>query len=333
MKVLIVIIIIIIIILWWYSRKTTSQLNDQLEGYYVTPATKELIHRAAKSNNLDEVWWGLKANRYTTRDTRIDNQLQNRLTTLIRTNPLGAQVEPETVVEDLHIDMDIQTALLDSIQDGRKKQPRAEYFDRKVASDSQNVHDTQLGQELVEKYQTLGRLVRVNQPKSITEINNAVANNHKAKTAWNRFRDRNYISRLDSTDYDVLLKVWTRARDKGAVVSALEDCVGEHGPVCVTGRVARVIDSLTLLDEDEVLSKPLKTNDMYKKEIMSKAYQLLQSELSQQPEELVREYNEGGGDELAVKLQESITEKLTKEYSHLDHKWLDGVMDEVKMGI
>jgi 5,10-methylenetetrahydrofolate reductase len=102
------------------------------------------------------------------------------------------------------------------------------------------------------------------------------------------------------------------------------------------GRVDRILDTLTLLDADKSISIPPKTLDMLRKEILEKAYNILQTELATKPETFKSTYN-GGETEETKKFTKEVLDKVKVHvhttYVNDDKDTLDSILREVEAGL
>lgn len=108
---------------------------------------------------------------------------------------------------------------------------------------------------------------------------------------------------------------------KEMLFTNLIDCMEEDGPVCIVGRVSRVLSTLTLLDEDDELSKPEMTIADVSNEIYGKVVKLLDSELTvNNMNELYNKLTPLTVDEqnklnkCIDNIKKNITESITNEY-------------------
>jgi hypothetical protein len=157
-------------------------------------------------------------------------------------------------------------------------------------SDSQNVHDTAIYNELKEQY------IKVR--NSNARIPNIQLKNYKDCINWlelryendeeksekidkvKHFLNKNYpISGLNATEQDLLSTIWQRAYDpenkenfnelREAIGDSIMDCVEGNNVVCLSGRTAKMWQALATLDKDPTIgilkSKQYLRNEIYEK--------------------------------------------------------------------
>ena len=178
----------------------------------------------------------------------------------------------------------IENIIADIDRDLPKQQQREEYLEKsKIHVDNpQNVHDNAINATM---YQIIKRISDDNTEALPTkeQISAEIAD-PIAKNVIKAFNNENTVSALGGmTDLEVLQLVYLRCcnpkNDKKTMITALSDnlknCVENGNIVCVTGRVARVISTLILLDFDEN-NWNMKLVDDYKEEILNKTKNIIQ---------------------------------------------------------
>lgn len=164
----------------------------------------------------------------------------------------------------------------------------------------------------------------------------------------------------------ILLLVWTRIHHKDneenmkkmeiMLLDQLIDCyesikinIGiinvmtpEHS-VCINGRVGRIISSLTLLDNDKILSDPEKDEKEIANLAYSKAYKILTTELKKNKriDELYNTNHDKLSDdefdeviEFENKIKLKIERELTNEYkNYISSQKLKNIIEKAKQGI
>jgi hypothetical protein len=199
------------------------------------------------------------------------------------------------------------------------------YAARNIRSDPQNVHETQVSNELERIYRhiqhendkeemiTGGITNRRN--LTISDIREAVQSHkgfsdedtrQRALSVLNTMSTGNDISKLHDNETNVVTNVWKRIHSSDntgnrenlrnsfmdALASGQElNHYGDYATVCANGRCGRIINSLTLMDNNETISKPLKTREIMKNEIFSKSYTILNNELMKASTDVAKAYN------------------------------------------
>lgn len=173
-----------------------------------------------------------------------------------------------------------------------------------VRNDPENVHDSNVQDQLSQKYKRVKQLnknISTGTDDSINEILSIFTDkemkNGKAPTVFNRMLNNNdRVSKLDN-DYekDILINIWKRINHPhntenrtqliDSFKDAINDCYKDGSTVCISGRTARILDSLTLLDNDPIINDQLKTNDLIKKEILDRSHVIVKNSLDNMSKE------------------------------------------------
>lgn len=273
---------------------------------------------------------------------------------------------------------------------GRKRKPKKhtpgtttkqieqeEYFEeRDIRSSPQNVHDTELTNEMLNMYSKI--LAENNNEKdnagpgnykepNIDEIRDAIRTHNwddpnkksRALKIVNLASAGNTLSQLgDAREDEVLLNVWKRINSsantenreslKDSLMDSLADSMdtnwaGEYKEVCIGGRCARMLGSLTLLDAQEEIAAPMKTAEILRNEVFSKSYKILQEQLESQPQEVRDIYNgkisspTPEQEELGKKFEEStkdkIAETIRSDYPNSKPTVLDNLIKDAQAGV
>lgn len=222
-------------------------------------------------------------------------------------------------------------------------------------SDSQNVHDSIINHDL--KYQ-ITKVVEDNSNKGLTQTyndaikwirryyQNNVENLEKVNKVINEIDKGNYLGNIPNlTEKDVLETVWQRAHDpenensgeiKEALAQSILDCFEKYSPVCISGRAAKIWQSLAKLDKEDQIGV-LKTKQLVRNEIFEKAAKIvsdLVGENGSVSKELKEAYNNCENTEEVNNLIDTIKSKLDelkKEYENIiDKKQLNAIIEECK---
>lgn len=242
------------------------------------------------------------------------------------------------------------------------------YYKIDIHSSPQNVHDTNVSYDLKNKYQLIvdsnaadstqvQNSINLNTIRSFIQKSNI--DNDKKKDALSivDLASRSgHINNLDTTEDQVLLETWKRTESpenvnvkdtlQNAVVDALVHCYetnyGDAKSVCINGRCGRIIDSLTVLDNNKDISQPIKTVDILKSEIFMKSYNILQKELEKVPKEVADVYN--GVAQPTPELQKRVSDfenstaellekTIRNDYPDTKASVLDNIIADAKAGI
>jgi len=258
------------------------------------------------------------------------------------------------------------------------------YNDRSLPSDPQNVHDSELNDEMSNMFKSLvasnigqhisaGKMsgalasrkhkIATEDGVLAAEIESAIAampagSRERAKQVYDRMMQGAEISSLGTNERQVLLETWKRTHAseneavagkvdelKSSIVQSLADGMesrelGRWSEVCVTGRCSRVLGSLTLLDANEKLAAPLKTQAVLRKEVLEHAYKTINEHLASSPTEIAEQYqgfkpvtDQAAVDKLESELHEKIEQNIKKEYSHVSSRVLGPLIKDAQAGI
>lgn len=240
------------------------------------------------------------------------------------------------------------------------------YRARPVYNDPQNVHDPAVIDHVKGIYGRIrGHNDRYgdglpNNEQILQHIAHVIENHRfdsedqrsRALQAYNNMLFGNTIDALRSTDTQVMIDVYkriispdndgSRSDMQRAFMDGLSDVVendvqGQPHLVCVTGRCARMLNSLTMLDNDGTIAKPVQTTDMVRNEALSKASTILQAALQEAPEPVRQGYTDSNGtDEVRDferKVKAQIEDTIRTDYSHLENRVVDQVVQDAQAGV
>jgi hypothetical protein len=177
-----------------------------------------------------------------------------------------------------------------------------------IRADPQNVHDSNVVQEMQKKYNIINR----GQRATAAELKEFAATlEPQARAGYDLImREPALIEHLGATDRDALQiivardpKLWPGLRDN------LKNITQNGHPVCATGRMSQILDSLTLIDEEA--GRPVLTTEILRKEMMDHCSKFILG-LSEEDQQ---EYDEGDSD----KIKEKLVADLKKNYAHLSN--------------
>lgn len=240
------------------------------------------------------------------------------------------------------------------------------YRARPVYNDPQNVHDPAVidhvkgiygriqqhnehyGTGLPNGEQILGHISHVIDEYSFDNEDRR----SRARQAYNNMLFGNTIDALRSTDTQVMIDVYKRIISpdnansrpdmQRAFMDSLADVVendaqGRPHLVCVTGRCARMLNALTMLDHDGTIARPVQTTDMVRNEALSKASTILQTALREAPEEIRQGYTDNTGTdevrEFEKQVKSQIENTIRTDYSHLENRVVDQVVQDAQAGV
>jgi hypothetical protein len=164
----------------------------------------------------------------------------------------------------------------------------------------------------------------------------------------------NSISSLNTNGRDVLNTVWSRINStenepnrehlKNALMDALinsneKNSEGAYKPVCLTGMCSRVLESLTILDTDAEISQPVKTTEILRNEIFTKAHKVMSDTLAAADPDTRNAYNSGTDTILAdrvSKLESDIRQAMDSirdDYPDINPNTISNIIEDAKAGI
>ena len=153
-------------------------------------------------------------------------------------------------------------------------------------SDAQNVHDSAVNVELRKSVDNLKRITAPHFVKSgietFAEVKSEIKNldfdsdrQKKAQSALETIKKGSYNASLDMKEDDLLCLVWSRSRApenmqngndaniRRAIIEALIDMVPTEGNVvCSSGRCARLVESLAVIDASQAVSGAMTVQEL-----------------------------------------------------------------------
>jgi len=282
----------------------------------------------------------------------------------IRRHPAGAllaPVAPERILERAlgPVDPQEQAALLEQIRLQRLRDQPDYFAPRPVAADPQNVHDTEVQHSSA---RVMGRIRELNSAQTeadvtedalLRELKVAVEGHPKREAALftlHRMDNAHVITSLELPERRVLAEAWRRTtapaneKNRPALTDALVDALADgaildaagrpSSTVCASGRCNRVLGAFTLLDADPVVAAPVKTVEILRNEILSKAQRLLETSLRER--NLFDEYERGGESPDLQRTLDEVREAiraLPADYPDAKPESLDKIIDDALTGI
>lgn len=242
-----------------------------------------------------------------------------------------------------------------------------EHYRPVIKSDSQNVHDSEISHEIKQKYNRikfLNNLAGYNSslaPQSVNSLNDVFQKYYdledilrqeklqKARFVVGKMLSNNHEnSNLNDTEQNVLSQVWGRinSRDNSAkypelvtsLVDQLADCsVGHSFTVCESGRINRMIDSLSMLDNDQSIAQPLMSKEMLRAQILPNVSLILRQEIERLPEDVRNDYNTGNETEdvktFENRMKNKISEMIDEDYPSVSPGVKEQIKEEAYAGI
>jgi hypothetical protein len=256
----------------------------------------------------------------------------------------------------------------------KKQDMQQVYYTNEIPSDPQNVHDTNVNTDIHRKFK---KLVENNAYEvdhnpyagmPIREVYNSIKNSvksHKfgnalkrqdAEAVLNTMHSPEKVGALGVSQMELLTEIWKRvhspdnAERKDSLVGAFMDALAdgrENGyTVCTIGKCNRLMGSLTLLDTDAVIATPVKTKEILRSEIFTKAHNIINDTLQKYPEPVVAAYqnptkfDEAPEDvkiqvnDLEHTLKQNIATDIQNNYAkEVDATTLDILIEDAKAGV
>lgn len=186
--------------------------------------------------------------------------------------------------------------------------PKQDILAAKVewTGDTQNVHDSVMNDEMARQYFQLKK-ENTKPLLGIAEITHQIAifnfgESQADKIAKHRAMQMlEYLSRYDGAvtkfnggrESDMLGLVWNRVQNNreqtNAFITALSDAYNDGSPVCVTGRITRI---LSCLAHSNGTLGIMKTREAIRNEVFQKCHQILEQNLQSAGEEFRKKYND-----------------------------------------
>lgn len=241
-----------------------------------------------------------------------------------------------------------------------KTNTKEDYFidQQKITSNPQNVHDSQVSKDIKNIYHHIKQTSsEISKEQAFQDIENAInsmsdsTKKQKALSTLGTIKKGYRIESLNDSEDHILVNVWKRINDPvnndnrnnmvASLVDSLADCIetnryGNDYQVCTNGRTSRIINSLTLLDENPDISSPPRTKEMIRNEALMKSLAILKDEKSKNPD-IAKKYDEGDQTSNVIqfedKVKNRIEETLKKDYSDINSHDLDNIIKDAQAGI
>jgi hypothetical protein len=201
------------------------------------------------------------------------------------------------------------------------------------------VHDSTILRSLSSTLNKLGSGEGVSQPDIERAIvNSNLSNNRKAnamRALGTIFRTQAHVSGINATEIDALSAVWAQVRGnrdrEEALITELSEMV-EHGAVvCATGRAARIVDTMNIVNPERVEARP---KWAVAREILDKSSVLFNRHVERLSpnERRIFEADTAGPTELAeyrkiaAKIEDNMRNDLREEYVR------PGILTETDLG-
>lgn len=207
--------------------------------------------------------------------------------------------------------------------------------------DAQNVHDSTVNEsvrQMLEEIKTKESSTPLEVDKFMELKCNKLPQEDQNKLNAVLARiNTNSIDRFnDLSEYEILQKVHKRCDNtekQDLLISNLLDSHENGNVVCATGRLNRLVSTISALDDE--IGKPIITKEMVRNESFFKAGTIRDQMLEKKCEEFVKKYNSNIEDKEVLdftnSVKDEIKNKLTDDYAHLKSVDLNKIIDEATM--
>jgi hypothetical protein len=218
-------------------------------------------------------------------------------------------------------------------------------------NDTQNVHEHAVNKQLQLNITDLYKQVKPN-INVLPEIRNYITRKGKGDRRDLAIQILDDIERNEQvfeyyenlTLAEILSMVWIRIKQlkesenaKEMLLNNLVDCIQHGYPVCATGKIARIVDTLTIFDESLMKSKP---TWMIKEEIHAKVANIRDTEYNKLSATAKKEVDALNTNAIQEKFTEDVLNEID-EYvreTYLDKEIIleteyEKIMDEIKQGL
>ena len=289
-------------------------------------------------------------------DIDDNNFVRDRLADRIRINLEAEEDDNVFQLQNLmNLNNELQNLELKVEQKIDSNTPIEEHITWK--SDSQNVHDSNINNELrdnykkIETYNKQNQLFLYNIDDTINYIQNVYSVNANEKYNIPDALEmleyiRNHsgsISKIGVSERQFISEVFSRIcyekdteRKKNMMENLmlnLKESYGNGTPVCITGRTTRILSSFAGNDEDLGI---FKSKPIIKNEIFSKAANIRNKLLNTTDDGIQKKYNHGIEDddtkELEKHMRDEILHMIYLDYFKFvteDKKFIDNIIDEI----
>jgi hypothetical protein len=347
---ILVAVFLLVMALFYVYVEPEKNLNYEIVGRGNPREVARIINSPMSKNKIENHFIKGQAFEHVLHDVNAAAREYNEIINIL--NPGNAIIEMphivriDTVLNRIEdFDQDLERVILADI---RANIMPEDPFDVEITSDPQNVHDSNVNRNLASKYEKICYLN--GEPRlTIPDILNATRH-HPDQHAINRVlhtMEMDYlpISKLNDSEINIALNVLQRILSKdninnrdsliAAYCDALKDSydTDKDYVVCSQGRISRIIESLTLLDNDKDLSSPAKTDEIVMSEFMGKAHKNLQEFISHLSANEKARYDKNDA-EIDNELKRKLSESMLEEYRDiLPPARLNNLINQAAAGI
>jgi hypothetical protein len=233
----------------------------------------------------------------------------------------------------------------------------------KWEGDGQNVHDSNINDEIKQQYDYILDCNRDKFLWDFDDIKNYILNIYKPASEYEK---NNIQPALDMLEYirtangnivklntseqvfvsNVFTKIYNESDEKNHqtlmenFLLNLKDSNGSWTPVCITGRVTRIMSSFAGIDDTNPNLGILKSKPVLRNEILAKAADVRNRILESCPESLQKKYNNATSDDevqdLEKKMKQEIQHRIYMDYADIraeDGRFIDNLLNEINASI
>ncbi len=301
--ILLCIIILVLVWMWIWNREATRETAKRdeiksLDGNGPTKAAARVLgtRLADKPRKADELYQiGALYDYHFGNSERAAAYYKSAIDTAMANEPrelpflmdrVGDRLAVRPVEQDDYIqELDAARALQQAYIDARVAVPVEAQGVWHI--DTQNVHDSALSNSVGTQYQQLKLMNEGIAPKTINEIIEQVPDvSARRMLAYIRDQNPTIVNLNNDTETRFIQEVWKQSSQTGdqktSFTESLCEAWNNDHPVCITGRVARVLSSLAHTIPDSQIGI-LKTREAIRNEIFNSAAHILKTELDQDP--------------------------------------------------
>lgn len=232
-------------------------------------------------------------------------------------------------------------------------------------SDSQNVHDSNINNALRDGYEQIKKENNGNFLWDINDIINYIQHIYSKESDFTELhniepaidmlhyintRGANNIVKLNTTEKDFVSNVFTKIYNEPEqqkrktmmenFMLNLKESYGAGTPVCITGRITRIMTSFSDMDTNNPSLGILKAKPVIKNEIFLKAASIRNKIIDKADKETQDKYNNGVYDKCVEDLENNIKIQI-KNMIHADYyklvkedpKFIEGIIEEINASL
>ena len=319
-----------------YAKKSGGSVKEKtykkLSGHSPKNATKAKLELIEEIDITEDPVEKLQ-NELILHDIELYN-LQDREAALQREQQIALTIieNQDELYEHIDFALDIVPDMAPFL--ARHVAPRVIPVENRIVQhiDMQNVHDTGVNASVRGSLAKLQGL-NINKDDATKDLQQFIdtikydtpeQKNKIEKVLFKIFTDTEARYGENLSEVEVLAMILAKSKGdpekEASLVSSLEDCFENNETVCATGRVNRIVSSLSFLDKD--VGVPIVTNEMLRNDCFSRSGAIVKEAMKERGPEFEEKYNTGVSDEETVKFVEETKQKIEDDirgsYKHLE---------------